>query len=277
MTIKKYLSKIEDLSNRKIALTGATSGIGLELLKHLINKGAFIVILARDLSKAQKVVDSLSYSRVDIIEYDQASFNSIEKGIDELLVKHPNIDTVVLNAGVLKKKGFTKEGYSETIGVNYFGVRHFIEYISPKLKNSVKFVIQGSITAGAHLSKKIDLNYTKYGVFKQYNTSKIFLEAYAYKLMKDRSYENISYILTEPGISPTNISRHLPYLVYKGGEIALPIFFHSPKKASLTLLTGISNKSSNGDFIIPRGLFSMSGFPKYKKFPHKRERGYLFK
>ena len=276
MNVKKYLTKIEDLSNRKIALTGGTSGIGLALLKHLVSKNAYVVLLARNLTKAKEIVDSLNYSKIDVIEYDQASYESIEKGIDELLKKHSDVDTIILNAGVLSKKGLTEEGYSLTIGVNYFGVRHFIEYISPKLNKKTKFVIQGSLTAGARLSKKTDITRTNYGIFKQYNTSKIYVEAYIDKLMKENSNPLISYVLTEPGISPTRISRNLPKVVYGLGKVTLPIVFSTPRKACLTLLTGISEKSKNGDFIVPRGIWNMSGFPKYKKFPPKREREYLF-
>ena len=277
MTVKKYLTKIEDLSNRKIALTGGTSGIGLALLKHLVSKNAYVVLLARNLSKAKEIVDSLKHSKIDVIEYDQASNESIEKGIDKLLKKHSDVDTIVLNAGVLCKKGLTEEGYSLTIGVNYFGVKHFIEYISPKLNKKTKFVIQGSLTAGARLSKKTDITRTNYGIFKQYNTSKIYVEAYINKLMKENSNPLISYVLTEPGISPTRISRNLPKVIYGLGKVTLPIVFSTPRKACLTLLTGISEKSKNGDFIVPRGIWNMSGFPKYKKFPPKREREYLFK
>lgn len=276
MNVKKYLTKIEDLSHKKIALTGATSGIGLALLKHLVSKNAYVALLVRNLTKAKEIVGSLNYSKIDIIEYDQSSYKSIEKAIDELLVKHSDIDTIVLNAGVLSKKGITEEGYSLTIGVNYFGVRHFIEYISPKLTKETKIVIQGSLTAGARLSKKTDITRTDYGIFKQYNTSKIYLEAYFNKLVKDNSYPLISYVLTEPGISSTRISRNLPKVVYALGKVFLPIVFSTSRKASLTLLTGISDKSKNGDFIVPRGIYTMSGFPKYKKFPPKREREYLF-
>ncbi len=276
MTLKKYLDKIEDLSNRNIVLVGGTNGIGLELLKHLVSKNANVILFARNIFKAEKIKEELAHSKIEIVEYDQASFKSIENAIDLLVDKYPSFDTVVLNAGELTKKGLTEEGYSLTIGVNYVGVRHFIDYLSPKISHKVKFVIQGSIVGGVHLSKKADITCTKYGMFKQYNISKCYLEAYFYKLVSENKYPNIEYVLTEPGIASTGITRHFNSFIRVNGKWFLKLFFHSAKVASLTLLTGISELASSGDYIVPRGLLTMSGYPKFKKFPKKRQRTYLF-
>ena len=77
MSLKKYLETIEDLSNHKIAITGATSGIGLALTRHLAKKGAKVVLLARNPQKAKQVQDELKECVIDIVEYDQSSFNSL--------------------------------------------------------------------------------------------------------------------------------------------------------------------------------------------------------
>ena len=130
MNVKKYLTKIEDLSNRKIALTGGTSGIGLALLKHLVSKNAYVVLLARNLTKAKEIVDSLNYSKIDVIEYDQASYESIEKGIDftnqetgEILQNTVNsyMKNTILN--YLYKT--TKEFNSDIDGFGYYALKHF--------------------------------------------------------------------------------------------------------------------------------------------------------
>ena len=144
------------------------------------------------------------------------------------------------------------------------------------ISHKVRFVIQGSIVGGVHLSKKADVTCTKYGMFKQYNISKIYLEAYFYKLVSENKYPNIEYVLTEPGIASTGITRHFNSFIRVNGKWFLKLFFHSSKVASLTLLTGISKLASSGDYIVPRGLFTMSGYPKFKKFPKKRQRTYLF-
>lgn len=277
MSVKKYLNQVESFKGRTIVLLGATSGIGLELIKHLVSKEAKIILLARNTEKANEIKKLYQENIIDIIEYDQSSCEKIDESIDELLNKHKDFDSIVLNAGVLNDKRILDNGYPATFGINYIGARYFINQISPKLNHKVRFVIQGSCAAGAKLNKPIDAKKDKVGMFKQYNISKGYLEAYFYKLYTDNKYPNFEYVLTEPGITSTNITRRLNPIVRVLGKGFLPIFFHLPKKASLTLLKGLSSTSKNGDYIIPRGLLTFSGLPKTKPFPDKRKREFLFK
>ena len=277
MSIKKYLASIEDLSNQKIVLVGGTSGIGLSFLKFLVKKNAYVILLARNLKKAEAIVDELNYHNIDIIEYDQSSYSSIEKGIDDLLNKYPKVDSIVLNAGVISKTKELMEGHPYSIGVNYYGVRYFIEYIAPKLDSKTKIVIQGSLVAGFHLNKKTNIEDNNLKTFKEYNISKMCVEAYFYKLISIIIYPNVDFVLTEPGITSTNITRNLDSFLKHAGKVFISTFFHNVDKASLTLLEAVSSSASNGSYIVPRGPFTVSGYPKYKKFPKKRIREYLIK
>ena len=274
MTVKKYLESIEDFENRTIVVAGATSGIGLALLSHLENKHAKVILLARNLKKTNEIKE-LHKNIVNIIEYDQTSTTSIDNAINKLLEKE--FDSIVLNCGVLFNKKPLENGYSATIMTNYVGARYFIDTISPKLDHNVRFVIQGSIAAGLmKKNKKYDLKSRKLSNFGEYNISKGYLEGYFYKLASEQKYPNIEYVLTEPGICATNIIRHMVGLIRFLGKGFLATFFHRAKKASLPLLTGLSKKAKNGDYIVPRGLFTLSGFPKIKDLPQKRRRPYLF-
>ena len=274
MTVKKYLEGIEDFENRTIVVAGATSGIGLALLSHLENKHAKVILLARNLKKANEIKEQHK-NIIEVIEYDQTSYTTIDKAINRLL--DMEFDSIVLNCGVLFNKTSLENGYSTTIMTNYIGARYFIDTISPKLNHKVRFVIQGSIAAGLmKKNKKYDLTSKKLSNFGEYNISKGYLEAYFYKLITEQRYPNIEYVLTEPGICATNIIRHMAGPIRFLGKGFLATFFHPTKIASLPLLTGLSKLSKNGDYIIPRGIFTLSGFPKIKDLPLKRRRPYLF-
>lgn len=270
MKISKYVDSIGSLENRKIVLIGGTSGIGLELLKHLVHLKAQIILLALEKDIANKLKEE--YSLVDTIYYDQSSYESIDAAIDILLNKYPDLDTIVLNAGVLGISKIMENGYPGTISINYIGARYFIDTISPRLKQEVKFVIAGSFAAGLRVKKNADIKSPKLSTFDQYNISKAYLEAYFYKMSTTRPYKYLSYVCAEPGLTNTSIIHNYNKVVRFLGYYFLKWFFHSPRKASLGLLLGISNKSKNGDFITPRGLFRLSGYPKIRKFPKRRIR-----
>ena len=275
MSIQRFVESLGSFENKKVVLIGGTSGIGLELLKHLVFCKAKIILLAIEKELSIKLKEE--YDLLDVICYDQSSFESIDSAINELLKKHKDFDTIVLNAGVLGLKKVLDNGYPATIGINYIGNRYFIDSISPKLTNNVRFVIAGSFAAGLHFKKNADLKSDKLSTFDQYNISKGYLEAYFYKLSIERPYPYVEYVLAEPGLTNTGIIHSFNKVVRFLGKYFLKWFFHSPKKASLGLLLGISMKAKNGDFITPRGLFRLSGYPKIRKTPKRRRREYLFK
>ena len=137
MNIKAYLEQIESFENRKILVTGATAGIGLELTKQLLEKGAFVVMLIRNLDKGSKVKEELleinhSY-QIDMIQYDQSDYDSIDRAIKEIKEKHSDFYAFVANAGILypakdelSKQGINAEDSSEFME----SVNNFIKIIN---------------------------------------------------------------------------------------------------------------------------------------------------
>ena len=60
MKVNDYLNKnIEDLSNKRILFLGGTAGIGKEAIFHLLKKNASIILLARNLKKANDLNNEL--------------------------------------------------------------------------------------------------------------------------------------------------------------------------------------------------------------------------
>ena len=96
--------------NGKVALiTGATSGIGQEVAKDLAARGAKVLILARDLAKAQKVKEDILQNRsslqnlgtVRIYQANLSSLKSVQNCAAEILQNENKIDYLINNAGIM--------------------------------------------------------------------------------------------------------------------------------------------------------------------------------
>lgn len=80
----------------KVLITGASSGIGMEMAKYLGNKGHSLILVAKDKEKLQKV-KSLINSDVKIVVADLSN----EEKLKDLYVlcKNEKIDILINNAG----------------------------------------------------------------------------------------------------------------------------------------------------------------------------------
>ena len=280
MSFKKYLEAIEDYKGKKILITGGTSGIGLEAAKILATKNANIVLLARNLSKAESTKQELLNINpnidIDIIKYDQSDYELIDSAFKEINEKHNDFYALVANAGILypSKDAKSKQGYPLTIETNYLGLRRFLNQIIDTCHHK-RIIIQGSLAAGLFHKKKVDILSDKYSLFGQYNMSKACDEALWYKYQNEA--KDNTFVLVEPGIASTDIIRGLWSPIRIAGKIFVRIFSHNPRTASLTIIEGLKSDVNNGDYFVPKHMFTMMGYPKKKRFPKKRIKEYLLK
>lgn len=271
--IDKYIEKnIKDVTNKNIVITGANSGIGFESMMVLAKKGANVIMACRSLKRAQnakeKVLKEYPNALIDIIEYDQSSFESIDNFINNLFKKYSKIDVLVCNAGIFHpEKGLkTKDGYPLTIGTNYIGLFYLLENIKNRLGNT-KIIIVSSVV----------YRYTKYkdykflleentSVFNQYKLSKTAITNYFYYLSQNT---NLNIYMMHPGVSSTNIFSNPNVSYWKWfkslAKWVMSFVVHSPKKAALGISLLASKDYPNHTFLGPRGIGQISGYPKVIK------------
>ena len=281
VNVKKYLEQLQQLNGKKIIVTGGTSGIGLSIVKEVLFKGADVVIMARNLTKANEVKEKLQAEYkdqyIDIVEYDQSDDQSIINAVDVILKKHQDFYALVMNAGVFqnKHKQSLKDDMCLTIKTNYVGVGVLLNNLLPKLTGEHRFIFQGSLVAGWHNKKINSLKDKNLSAFQQYIISKSGVEAlfYHYSTIENTDF---AFYLVEPGITSTDITRDFPGFIHYAGKIFLKVFSHSNDRAALTALLAMQDKTKKNSFIVPRGLGTMMGSPKIKKFPKKRERPGLY-
>ena len=276
MKINQYLDNLDDLTGKKVIITGGTSGIGLWIVRHLLYKHAKVVILARNQNKAEEVktllLNEYPDSSIEFIKYDQSNFASIKEASEEIIKNHKDFYALILNAGVFARSNKTSE-VSMTIQTNLVGVYQLVEALLPNFNEPHRFVFQGSFAARMH-SKKIEsfsLKGQKLSIFQQYIISKSGIETLFYHYAST-SEGPLSFYLVEPGLTSTEIVRDLPAPIRQLGKLFMKIVSHSPKKASLTAIKALDSSVSNGAFIVPRGFRNYMGYPKIKTFPEKRRK-----
>ncbi len=77
-------------TNKKvIAITGASSGIGKETAKQLVNNGFNVALLARSEDKLRALVEELGNDNAFAVKADVSDFNEVNKAIFSFVI-YPN-------------------------------------------------------------------------------------------------------------------------------------------------------------------------------------------
>lgn len=276
MKCETYIEKnIPSLEGKNVLITGANSGIGFEAATIFASKGARVLLACRNEKKAEiarnKILSLYPNSQVEIYLYDQSSLTSIEKMANEIQRKETKIDVTICNAGIFhpKASSYTEDGFPLTIGTNYIGCFYLVQCLLPFLEENKegRLIFVSSLTYRLHkkLNEKYLLEEEK-NVSKSYGASKSYIvRMFLYYV----EHSSLKVFLMHPGVASTNIfssqDTKFPKWFISLAHKVLPLFTHSPKKASLGMLYLASNEVSSGCFVEPRGIGSWCGFPRKRK------------
>ena len=138
------MTKLFNLENKNVLLTGASKGMGLAMAQGLVNHGANVVISSRKLDQCEKAAKTIN----DSIDQEKAFAYSCNTSIkDELnalvdfsMSKLGSITTLVCNAGVNSFFGsmseIDDESYDKTMNTNVKSNHWLINMVSPFMKQS---------------------------------------------------------------------------------------------------------------------------------------------
>jgi NAD(P)-dependent dehydrogenase (short-subunit alcohol dehydrogenase family) len=121
-------ASIPGQSGRTAVVTGGNAGIGFELARVLAARGAHVVLACRDLDRAGTAADQIRRGNpaghVSVVPLDLASQASVQTAAAELRARHPHLDLLINNAGVMEVPyERTRDGYELTFATNHLG--HF--------------------------------------------------------------------------------------------------------------------------------------------------------
>lgn len=264
MNYKKWLKEnTKDLKNKTIILTGSTGGLGQEIANFLGMLNANIILADRDFEKSSKLKENLlkKYNiSVKQIKLDLQNLDSVTNFITE--VKKQNIDAIIHNAGVYNLPTNDEQNYYIINKVNYLMPYYITKSLLPELKKSslARVVVVGSI---AYEYAKFNPCDPEYLMCKKpnkiYGNSKRCLIYSMFELFKNEKSVKLSIV--QPGVTPTNITRHFPKFVRGIIKLPMKMVFNSPKKSSLCVIKGLFEDLNYNEWIGPK-YFGVWGKPK---------------
>ncbi len=125
-----------DWSNRRVWITGASSGIGKALALELSREGARIVVSGRNAERLAEVSKACA-GEVWVLPFDAADRKATCEAAREVDHAWGGMDTVVLNAGIceyIDLPAFDATSVQRVMDVNFMGIVYGIEAILPLLR-----------------------------------------------------------------------------------------------------------------------------------------------
>jgi NAD(P)-dependent dehydrogenase (short-subunit alcohol dehydrogenase family) len=136
------------VENKTILVTGASSGIGLSIVKLLASSKAKIILTARDESKLKDITKKLEGNGHNYIIADLEDNDQLDKLVDKL----PKLDGIVFCAGInefIPIKFINKEKVNKIFNINYFASLYLIQKLLKKklLNKEASIVFISSISS----------------------------------------------------------------------------------------------------------------------------------
>ena len=265
---------VPDQTGRTAVVTGANTGLGFETARVLAERGASVVLAVRNTDKGEQAAsairDKATTGEISVLPLDLGSLESVKTAAAELHNLVDQVDLLINNAGVMyPPKQTTADGFELQFGTNHLG--HFawtaqtLDLVLP-VENS-RVVTVSSI---AHKMKaKIafdDLQWEsrEYDRIAACGQSKLANLMFGYELQRRLQQQtNTVSVAAHPGMSNTELMRHLPQGLMKTTKAVAPVFLQSPELGALPSLRAATDPAVlGGQYYGPAGPGEIKGHPE---------------
>jgi short-subunit dehydrogenase len=122
------------MSKRIVLITGASSGIGREIAKQLVQKGDFPLLVARNRDALQDLKNEIK--QCEIFPCDVTNQEQVESMVDQIMAKFHCVDVLINNAGYGRFGGILDipiNDFQGMIETNYLGAVRLTRTLLPHM------------------------------------------------------------------------------------------------------------------------------------------------
>lgn len=264
-------------TGRVAVVTGANGGIGREAARGLATLGATVVLACRNVETAaatrDDIVAEVPGAELEIVDMDLAGLDSVRAGAEEIRRRHPRVDVLVNNAGVMRaERELTPDGFEMDFGTNFLGHYALTGLLMDRLlaADAARIVTVGS---HAHRAGNIDFSdlpmdrtFTSAGAYSRAKLAQMLFSLELDRRLRTAGAPAIS-LAAHPGGTRTGVMReqnkflqwayHAPSLRWLTDR-----FIMDPPEGALPILRAATDpKVSGGQYYGPTGSFGLAGPP----------------
>ncbi len=214
------------IDNKRVVITGATSGIGKEVAIRLASLGAHIVLACRDRSRGDQVAADINAKtgaeRAAVMTLDTSDQSSIRAFVGDYRDTYGSLDVLVNNAGVLLPDRKTNlDGIELTFATNVLGYYLVTAELLDALKaGAPSRVVNVASTFAGHVDLD-DLQFERrpYDGMAAYAQSKACDRMLSWAFARRLEGESVTVNAMAPGlVLGTSLYRDLPPEAKRGLE-----------------------------------------------------------
>ncbi len=183
-------------------ITGASSGLGLEMTQQLLAQGHTVIATLRRPGTLTQLEQKYR-ERLDTVQLDLVEPESIASAVEGAFKRHGRIDVIVSNAGYGlfgAAEELTNEEIDRQIDTNLTGSIHLIRAALPLLRKQGGGRIVQVSSEGGQIA---------YPGFSLYHATKWGIEGFLESVAQEVAPFGIDVIIAEPGPTGTNFGANL--------------------------------------------------------------------
>ena len=235
-------SLASSISGKKILITGASSGIGLETALKVGEAGGEVLLVSRTREKLEEVARKVEEAGgvAHVHPADLSDLADIDRLAAEVLDEHGGVDVLINNAGRSIRRSVARSydrfhDYERTMQLNYFGALKLILAFLPGMRERKSGHVINVSSIGVQ---------TNTPRFSAYVASKAALDAFSRCVAPECVNDNVKFttvympLVRTPMIAPTDIYKAFPTLTPdEAAQMLADAMIDKPKRMASRLGT----------------------------------------
>jgi len=139
------------LKDKKVLITGGTSGIGLATARLFLNEGAQVIVTGQKEKDESNLSLEYSPEQFKFFSYDTSRISEIDRLVEFVKTQFSSLDIAFINAGIAQFgaiEDISEKQFDAIMNINFKGMFFTLQKLSPLFSNPASVILTAS--SGIH-------------------------------------------------------------------------------------------------------------------------------